>query len=271
MKRIKLKALALAIARAFARPFARYAEKNLVLYNMERDYSLADLDRYDVNAPGAVEKVRQRLFDFQIYPTAGTTQMTFFAQPKGQGNSSSPGNAGNVKTYADTNMELAGQLPSPQAFIAESIEIVTFAGSSTAANTFATVTPMEFSTTAAATVDASINDVNAIGVAGWLDLYIGSKTYLRDAPLGAFPPKTFLALDAAVALQGNGQTVTSTMATIANAKWSGRPYYLDPPITLRATQNFNITLNWPVAVATPSGFNARIGVILDGVLFRKAQ
>lgn len=234
------------------------------------DYTLADLNRYDVNYPDSAEKVRQRLYDFLVYPTAGVAQLSFFVNPKGQGLSSSPGNANNAKAYSDTNMDLAGQLPSPQAMIVESIEVLIFAGSSTVANTYASLTPMEFNATPAATVDANIGDVNAIGVAGWLEFYIGSKVYVRDAPIGVFPPKTYLDLDAAVAIDA-ASTTTSSMASIANAKWAGRPYYLDPPITLRATQNFQVTLNFPAVVATPSGANARIGVALDGVLFRKAQ
>lgn len=234
---------------------------------MERDYSLQDLDRYDVNAPGAVEKVRQRFYDYQIYPTAGSTQLTFFALPQGQGLSSSPGNANATKSLADTNMSLAGQLPSPQAFIVESIEVLFFPGKVSTANTYTPQEPAESGGNIAATVDAGISDVNAIGVGGWLNFYIGSKSYLTDAPLGAFPPKTCLSVDAALAAVSGANGAVA----LAAARWAGRPYYLDPPITLRATQNFNVTLNWPVAIATPSGFNGRIGVILDGVLFRKAQ
>jgi hypothetical protein len=40
---------------------------------------------------------------------------------------------------------------------------------------------------------------------------------------------------------------------------------------LAPTQNFNVTLNFPTAVATPSGQNARIGVVLDGLLYRLSQ
>jgi hypothetical protein len=38
-----------------------------------------------------------------------------------------------------------------------------------------------------------------------------------------------------------------------------------------ATQNFNITQNWPAALATPSGFNGRVGIKLDGLLYRNSQ
>jgi hypothetical protein len=40
---------------------------------------------------------------------------------------------------------------------------------------------------------------------------------------------------------------------------------------LETGQNFSVQLVWPVAVATPSGFNAQVRVTLDGYLFRASQ
>jgi hypothetical protein len=254
-----------ALAESAHRALFRYMARTGMILSV--DYTLADLDRYDVNSPGAVEKVRARLYDYQLYPTAGLTQMTFFAVPKGQGLSSSPGAAALTKGPADTNMTLAGQLPSPQAFIVESIEALIFPGLSAAANTFTPQQPAVFAVASAAAVNAGVTDVYMIGVGAFVDFFIGSKSYLTDAPLGCFPPKTYFGLDAAVA----STSATVGESVLANGKWCGRPYYLDPPMTLRATQNFNVTLNWPVVIATPSGFNARVGIALDGVLFRKAQ
>jgi hypothetical protein len=58
---------------------------------------------------------------------------------------------------------------------------------------------------------------------------------------------------------------------IAAARAMGRPYFLDPPIFLRPTQNFRVTLDWPALVPTISTLNARIGCILDGYLYRNSQ
>ena len=82
-----------------------------------------------------------------------------------------------------------------------------------------------------------------------------------------FPPKAQLTLDAAIA--SNSATVGESAAV--SAKISGRPYMVEPPIYLENNQNFVVQLNWPGAVATPSGFNARVGVILDGYLYRNSQ
>lgn len=234
------------------------------------DYNLQTLQAYAVNQAGTAEVVRQRLYDTQIYPTGGQAQLTFFALPVGQGVTSAVGAvAGSAKTYADTNMEVAGQLPRPKAYLAESIEILFEPGSVSTASTFTPVKPAIFNATAALALLEALDDVDRIRISGWLEWYIGSKTYLWEAPLGVFPPKVRLEVDAALSIAGTNAQPAAFGALAP--KWGGRPYYVDPPITLESLQNFAIYLKWPGVVATPSGFNARIGVILDGVIFRNSQ
>lgn len=228
--------------------------------------TIGDLDAYDVNRVGAVEVTRQSLYDFQVYPTAGLTLMTFYAQQQGQGVSASPGFVG-AKQLNDTNMTISGSLPSPQAHISESLEVHFQPGSVSTANTFTLLSPVEFAAAASAAVDAGTADVNAVLSGGLLRFVIGSKDYLQEAPLYRFPPKAYIGIDPAVA----SNSATVGMTTIALARAMGRAYYLEPPLTLRATQNFSVVLQWPAAIPTPSGFNARIGVVDDGYLFRNAQ
>ena len=231
--------------------------------------TLADLQRYRVNRAGEPEVVRQSLYDFQVYPTAGLTQITFFSQPVGQGKTSSSGAvAASAKTRADTNMELAGQLPRFKNQLVECIEVHFAAGSVSTTDTFTLANLTAFNATAAAAVGGGqLNDVNAISVTGSLQFFIGSKVYLEEAPIGRFPPKTRIEFDAAVA----SNSATTAEVAFSHAFMAGRPYYLEPPVVLTDSQNFNCQLNWPVAIATPSGFNGRIGVVLDGYLFRAAQ
>jgi hypothetical protein len=40
---------------------------------------------------------------------------------------------------------------------------------------------------------------------------------------------------------------------------------------LQPAVNFEVLIRYPAAVATPSGFNGRIGVILDGYFMRASQ
>jgi hypothetical protein len=90
---------------------------------------------------------------------------------------------------------------------------------------------------------------------------------LRETPLIAFPPKTCFNLDAGLA----SNSATTFSLTAVNMRAAGRPYYIDPTIALQPAVNFEVLLRFPAAVATPSGFNARVGLILDGYFMRASQ
>ncbi|MBT9174236.1 MAG: hypothetical protein DDT21_02648 [Syntrophomonadaceae bacterium] len=207
--------------------------------------SLAEVQRFSVNRAGEFEAVRQSLYDFQTYPAAGITQMMFFQVPAGQG----------TKTLADTNMEIAGSLPNPKMQLVQSIEILLFPDSSPS------------STAAVTNPSAFVNDTYLLSRSGWVEFFIGSKAYLLEAPIGRFPPKTrldgFGAVNHTLAVAGT-TTVRDSYAVLA-----GRPYIVDPWILLKPTQNFRVSLNWPVAI--PISAPARIGLVLDGILYRNSQ
>ncbi len=213
--------------------------------------SRAQLSKYSVNRPGW-EAIKQSLYDFQAYQAAGVNQLTFFANPVGQGG----------KTLSDTNLNLAGQLPKNQEFLLQSIEVVFLPTTPTVAAQM----PGAFGAQAAAAI---LNDAYIFGRSGNLTLMVGSKPYLQEAPLGRFPQKAHFSFDGAVAdVTTAGANLQSRMAF---GFWTGRPYMLDPaPLLLVENQNFSITLNWPEgvqAIANP----ARVGVILDGILYRRSQ
>jgi hypothetical protein len=223
-----------------------------------------------VNRSQQPEVYRQRMYDFLLYPTAGQTQLLFFSLPQGQGLTSAVGGtAGTVKTVQDTNLEVPNMLPKPKSMLVESIEMYFEPGSVSTANTF---TPRQPATAAAVAAVAvlldGVNDVNQVGISGVLEFFVGSKLYLQEAPLKAFPPKARIEVDTAI---GNSDTTTHNAVAVNMAHWGGRPYYLDPPITLESLQNWGVNCRWPAAVAMPSGFNARIGVALDGVIYRLSQ
>ena len=133
--------------------------------------NLTELQKFAVNRQGQYEVVRQTLYDFVTYPTAGGTQFLFFQNPKGTGG----------RTAADTNVEVAGSLPQPKWFLVESIEIQLFPG----------VLPGLSGSTAAES--EFTNDVYSVLTGkGFLNFFIGSKTYVEEAPLIRFPPKTRL-------------------------------------------------------------------------------
>ena len=209
--------------------------------------NLTKLQEFAVNRQGQYEVVRQTLYDFVTYPTAGATQFLFFQNPKGTGG----------RTAADTNIEVAGSLPQPKWFLVESIEIHLFPG-------------VDISILGDGTAESEFsNDIYAVLAGqGFLNFFIGSKTYVEEAPLIRFPPKTRLHGESAFAID-NAAAARSFSYDYAAA--CGRPYFIDPEVLLIPNQNFNVSLNFPTAIVTPSGEDARIGVVLDGILYRQSQ
>lgn len=235
---------------------------------MDRYPTAADFQAARVTNPGQAEIIRQSLYDFQILPGAGAQQLSFFQSPIGQGVTSAIGaTATTAKTAWDTNMNLGGQLPSGLSMLVESIEIRFLAGSVSTANTFTLENLTKFAAVAAASVVGAVSDVNAFYSSGMLEFNILQKNYLREVPLGRFPSKTVI--ETSGALASNSATTGITSTSTANA--TGRPYYLEPPISLQPATNFELLLKWPAASALPSGFNARVGVILDGFQMRASQ
>ena len=235
---------------------------------MERLPTAADFNARRVTNPNQSEIVRQRFYDYQLYATAGTTQLTFFSAPVGQGLTTAlGGTAGTAKTLWDTNLELPNTLPSGKAFMIESIEVLFFPGSVSTANTYTIASPALFNATASAAVQSQLADVNSFYQSGMLELNILSKNYLRETPMIAFPPKANFNLDAAYA----SNSATTALNGAVNMRAAGRPYYLEPTIALQPAVNFEVVIRYPAAVATPSGFNARVGVILDGYFMRASQ
>lgn len=227
-----------------------------------------DFNRGRVTNPDQSEVIRKRYYDYLLYPTAGLLQMNFFSQQVGAGLTTAVGAAaGTTKTLADTNLELANTLPSGIEFLVESIEIVFDPGSVSTANTYTPANVSLFAAAAAAAVAGQLNDVNLILQSGIVQLKVLSKPYMTETPIRSFPPKTRLSVDSSMA----STSATQGQNAIASGKADGRPYYMEPPITLQPAVNFNLFIGWPGLVATPSGFNGRLGVIFDGYEMRASQ
>lgn len=247
-------------------PVALYAQRFLVC-NLQQSYpTLQDMAANLTIQTNALEIIRQSLYDYILYPLAGSLNLSFFATPQGAGLSSSPGNANIVKSLADTNMILPSQLPAPQAFWVDGIEVDVQPGSSAAANTYALQIPSAFATAAAATVQPGDTDVNRIYNSGLLSLQISQKIYYQEGPLYRFPTRHDLHYEAQVA------TTSGTAGQVAKGKLNleGDRVKIQPGLGIMTSQNFGVNLTWPVLVALPTN-NARIGVIMTGWLFRAVQ
>jgi hypothetical protein len=149
----------------------------------------------------------------------------------------------------------------------QTVEVHFFPGTSAAANTYLPAGISLFAAVAAAAVAGSANDVNSFYQSGWLEFNILQKNYIREAPLMTFPPS--VSLSANVALASNSATTAETALAFARA--DGMQYQIPGGILLQPAVNFVVSLNFPTAVALPSGFNGRAGIVLDGWMARASQ
>ena len=215
---------------------------------------LPGISRYAVNVPGMMEQISQPLYDIQLYPAAGATSLTFFQTPVG-------GQLGGAtRTLADTNMRAAGALPQPQQFLLQALQIEWYPGQ--------TAAPYQYLGVASAT--GQVEDfVGVFNGKGWLEILIGSKTYLDLGPLIKFPPRSAVGLDAAAS---NASIAAASQSLQIVNTFSRGPLWHVNPMLIPPMQNFSVTLNWPTAVALGStDALARIGVTLWGMLFRPIQ
>ncbi len=183
-------------------------------------------------------------YDTNFIPTAGTQQILFFTQPIGQG--TSVWGTASSKTYADTNMDLAGQLAAGYNFVILGFRLLP-----------------SFNMTIA---DATLAFNGAAFV-----FTIGSKDYLR------VPARTIPA--------GMGQFIGGAGATTtAGHGWpalQNNYSIVKQPLELAQTQNFSARLAWPAgaqAVTTTMAGGTTAGAaglpitsILDGFLKRLPQ
>ncbi len=209
----------------------------------------AERDKYRARVPGQEEGIRQDLYHFQTYAAAGQTSLTFFQSPVGS----------LANTFADTNMDIAGVLPQGKRFWLRSIQIYFLPGEAVTKGPQADA-PAQF-----------VNDVWTFYKSiAWLELTVGDKPYVREAPLMKFPPNGRLGGFAAIATDLTAGAATQTLVDYAAAL--GKPYTLDgAPIYLSSMENFKLTLNWPTVVALPSTVAARVGIVFGGYIFRDQQ
>lgn len=226
------------------------------------------MNQYRVTNPNISEQFRDALYDSLLYPTAGQTSLSFFQTAISQGVTSALGaTAGTTKTLADTNMTLGGQLPSGLQFLVQAIEVAFYPGSVSTANTYTQAAISVFNAVAAASVAGSANDVNVFYQSGWLELNILQKNYVKQGPLVKFPPSAGRAMSGAL----SSNSATTGLNGLVLTEAAGAPWSCDPPILIQPAMNFEVKLNWPGVVATPSGFNARVVVTMPGLVQRAGQ
>ena len=225
-----------------------------------------------VGVPGKIEMIWQPLYDWNIYPLAGIAQLLFFQVPQGAGFTAQPVAAAAPKSEADTIMTQPGQLPAPQAFWVDGTEICIDPGSTATANLFGNAVPTLFTVASAAASAIAIQDTNNIARTGLVTFNVMQKVQYEDQPIYRFPPRSAVRFDGALSTTSAAGNV-GTVAT-QSVRNEGIGVRFVPGYGIKTSSNFNVKIAWPalITLAAPgSGFNARIGVILNGWLFRAAQ
>lgn len=186
--------------------------------------------------PGVWEDILQPIYDTVTIPAAGTNLLTFFALPLGQGQSSF-GAAGVTKTYADTNLNLASQLPA-----GFSLQVLGLR--------------MQFPWL------VTMADVQSAFNGAVLEFEVGAKVFLRIPaqciPAGNGPAGiAFQAAAATDALINNG------WPDVRNALGMSRK-----PLLLSPTSNFSVRISWPSGLGSGAVTTAIVGAAVAGLPVR---
>lgn len=197
--------------------------------------------KYRATIPNANEAIYQPLYDYQALSASAVASQRFFQVPVGQGTSVTNGSG--AKTLTDTNMDLAGQLPAGQGFLVQEIQVEIYPGvaiNGTTASKFA-------------------DDEYTVRKTARLEMTILSKKFLIQANLMSFPSSNRLEM--------NSSTTVSTDRYVYAAA-AGRMFTI-AELFLQANVNFNVELiDLP---ALPSSTAGKIGIKLNGILFRNSQ
>jgi hypothetical protein len=178
--------------------------------------------------PGNMDVICQPLYDKLTVLAAGTTSLRFFSTPIGQA----------AKTLSDTNMTIAGMLPSPQSFQVYAIAIKLSAAVITA-------------------------DAKLIVRTGVLDFQIGAKSWFQI-------PLELTSGGAGLAGMSDLGAATPNNTVVTNGTPDPRAMIvLTKPINILENENFAGVVSWPAAI-TPS-VNVDMFMVLHGELTRSVQ
>ena len=172
---------------------------------------------------GYARALRNPLYDSDVLLAAPTNQQIFFQRPQGQAN-----NAAAVKTEADTNMTIGGQLAQPQMFDVFGFQC-------------AVMGP------AAAPSVPVLADFRLVYMEGVFSFTFGAQRRWLEIPIDRIP-------------QGPSLMVNAAAAAVASANhgWpSAKEFYpfvkpTGKPYRIKAGETFQVTWRWPNAPITPA-------------------
>jgi hypothetical protein len=226
--------------------------------------SASALQQHSVGT-GDTDVVWWPLFDSISYPSAGLAQFAFYANPIGQGTTSTPGAGAVAKTIYDTNLQVNNQLTSGNEFYMIGSESNFFPGVSNAALPLSVLPGRQ--NQSSTSIGNFANDIFSVGMGGVKTFTVGTdRKYFQDGPLALFPPSQRLA--GFTALAGDS-TSAGLGAEVTYASWSGELYTM-VPVYIQANQNFTMVVSYAAIIPTPSTSIGRLIDRMRGYLIRQA-
>jgi hypothetical protein len=172
---------------------------------------------------GYARALRNPLYDTDVLPAGAATQQIFFQRPQGQANA-----AGTVKTEADTNMTIGGQLAQPQMF-----DVFGFQAA--------------YMGPRAAPSVPVLADYRLIYMEGVFVFTFGAQRRWLELPIDRIPQGPSLTTTGAtVAVQSVSSGLASVKEFYPFVKPTGKPY------RIKAGETFQVTWRWPNAAITMS-------------------
>lgn len=223
------------------------------------------LKQYSIGT-GGKDIIWQPLRDSLAYPSAGSTSFKFMAQPIGAGTTSTLGAGAGTKILDDTNMDLSGILGQGNEFYQIGLEFMFTPGVSGASTSLQVVPGGEVAATA---VGLWWDDVVAVGAAGVVTEKIGTnREYIQDGPLSRFPPCTHMIGNCALAALAPTTEATAFGLQISYAAWGGESYVI-VPLYLTGLQKFTLTIDYEIAIPTPSAQIGQLKAFMRGYYIRQ--
>jgi hypothetical protein len=217
------------------------------------------------------QAIRWQWYSYVTYPSAGSTQLTFFGQVAGQ--------AG--VTLQDTNLPKAGSFGQTHFQLKSISTDIQIAANDVDGFTRANQASLDTRALASDYLGGFVQ-------AGVLNFSVGARPFativkpFQYAP----PPGSPLDLDnsyvnqiSAAPIPAAGAAQVSGVPWVTQTKMRSNVYFTDPNILIEAEQQFTVTLDFPSGVVPVLATNVvndstnplKVGVIFDGLLLRPVQ
>jgi hypothetical protein len=217
------------------------------------------------------QAIRWQWYSYVTYPSAGSTQLTFFGQVAGQ--------AG--VTLQDTNLPKAGSFGQTHFQLKSISTDIQIAANDVDGFTRANQASLDTRALASDYLGGFVQ-------AGVLNFSVGARPFATIVKPFQYAPPPGSPLDlgnsyvnqiSAAPIPAAGAAQVSGVPWVTQTKMRSNVYFTDPNILIEAEQQFTVTLDFPSGVVPVLATNVvndstnplKVGVIFDGLLLRPVQ